>query len=282
MAGIIDIGSNSVRLLLDKQKTTVTTRLSEDLSITGKLKEEAMSRTLETLCGFADMTKAKGQKIYAFGTEPLRAASNAADFISRVKAKAGFEIDVVSGSEEAELAYLGACGGRGGTVIDIGGASVEVISGNGRNIIFDQSLPVGMIRLTEKCGIGRAEKLTEAIYKALPGFGQLPGGGSAYGVGGTFTSLGAMSRGLAIYDPEIVHNTRLYIEDLESIAGKLCKLGGDIDGIMRAYPTISRLRAEIITAGALFALNLAKHMELEYITVSESDNLEGYAIKHHL
>lgn len=281
MAAIIDIGSNSVRLLINGQKTTVTTRISEGLARTGVLDEQAMSRTLETLCGFSETASAAGEKVYAFATEPLRAAANAGEFIKRVRRDAGFDIQVISGTEEAELAYIGACGKGDGGVIDIGGASVEIICGSGGEIVYEKSLPVGMIRLTEASG-GDAAKMTAIIAENLPRYGKVPRLGAMYGVGGTFTSLAAMAHGLKVYDPTVVHGTVLTMDALRGIADTLVLLRGDIDKIMHAYPVLKAPRAGIITAGALFAYNALKYIGAADITVSEHDNLEGYKIKHDL
>lgn len=279
MAAIIDIGSNSVRLLINGEKTTVTTRLSEDLARTGLLNEAAMSRTLETLCGFSAQARASGEPVHAFGTEPLRAARNADDFIRRVKREAGFDIKVLSGSEEAELAYLGAACDGGGAVIDIGGASVEIVCGGDGAITYEKSLPTGIIRLTENSG-GDADKMRQLIAENLPLYGQVPIESRLFGVGGTFTSLAAMMRGLNTYDSRIVHGTRLTRAAVKIIADTLIPLRGNVGEIMRIYPVIGSARAEIITAGAIFAYMLLDYLGAEEITVSESDNLEGYQIKY--
>ena len=274
MPGIIDIGSNSVRLLFGGEKTTIITRLAENLQRTGRLSEEAMSRTQNVVCGFITRVKSAGEAVHAFGTEPLRAAANADEFIESICRASGVKVEVLSGAEEAGLAYLGACGGGAGTVIDIGGASAEIISGKGGKILYEKSLPLGAVRLTE------SSLPLQEVYGKMSEYGCVPLSGKIYGVGGSFTSLAAMSLGLTEYDSRIVHGALLKLGEVQNIMNRLISMKGDIELITTAYPVLQPRRAEIITAGAALALGLMKYLKTEYITVSENDNLEGYIIKH--
>ena len=100
--GLIDVGSNSVRLALMADgktlyKTLATTRLGEGLSFSGKMLPEAIERTASAICNFYSEALENGaEKVYVFATAAVRSSSNKADFLSRV-AKDGIKVDVISG-----------------------------------------------------------------------------------------------------------------------------------------------------------------------------------------
>lgn len=147
---VIDIGSNSVRLLLWADgsalyKKKSTTRLGEGLSLTGSLSQAAMQRSAEAVCRFAEEGRAAGARVLAFATAAVRRASNGAEFVARVLDACGVRIDVLSGEREAEAGLAGALRGEDGAVIDIGGASTEVIVQRGAK----PSLPSA--RISARC-----------------------------------------------------------------------------------------------------------------------------------
>ncbi len=273
--GIIDIGSASVRLLLDGKRTVVMTKLAEGLNSSGKLSEAAMRRTAEQIEKFVRTAREAGAGCVAFATEAVRAASNRTEFTGLVAKTAGLRVEIVSEFEEAEIAFLGACPDGSGTVVDIGGASVEIVSGENGNILYSKSLPLGAVRLTEKCGTPG----TVASYAAakITGYGDVRLRERLYGVGGTLTSLAAMAQNLDVYDSARVHGFELTAEALGKIAGELTELR-EPEKIRKRYPSLQPMRAGIITAGTVFAVQLLKYLGRGSVTVSEADNMDGYAV----
>lgn len=144
--GIIDLGSNSLRLMLvrilpDGSHTVLNqvknmVRLGEGAFETGHLREESMARTINVLRGMAEMCGVYGaSEVIAIATAAVRDAANGPDFMRRVKEKTGIDFRVVSGREEARLIYLGVSSGLAHTeslrlFIDIGGGSTELVVGN--------------------------------------------------------------------------------------------------------------------------------------------------------
>ena len=121
---VIDVGTNSVKLHVGERRAddtwsvdidrAIVTRLGEGLDATGALGPEPMDRTLEALAALADEAREAGAAaIAAVGTAGLRAATNAAEFVSAAESRCGVRIEIISGEEEGRLAYLAATSGLG-------------------------------------------------------------------------------------------------------------------------------------------------------------------------
>ena len=132
----IDIGSNSVRLMLSDGAITLgkrleSTRLSEGLSLSGALSADAIERTARAVANFVSEAKAeKCDVVYAFATEAVRSASNGAEFVARC-ARDGVKVDVLPGGDEAKLGFWGAYSGGRQAVLDIGGGAAEMAGRGG-------------------------------------------------------------------------------------------------------------------------------------------------------
>ena len=279
--GIIDIGSNSVRLALSADGKTLykrikTTRLSEGLALSGKLSTAPIERTAKAVADFKAEAEAQGaQKVYAFATAAVRSSSNGSEFIEYAKKQYGIEIDVISGETEAEIALLGALGNSDGGIIDLGGASCEVTVRNGGKVIYSKSVDVGAVRLLDVCGRDR-NKLEKYISEKLKEYGKVDASKySMYGVSGTATTLAAVKHKLKVYDPQIVHGTVLTVEEVGELADKF--LGMTVKEI-EALGEVVVWRADVIAGASLFLYRLMQYMNIQKFTVSESDNMEGYLI----
>ena len=164
----IDIGTNTVRLLAAEVRDNKivrealnlreTTRLGEGLKKGGKLRPEARERTIRALSRFARKMLDAGVKgVSAVGTEALRRASDAVEFIEEAREKAGIDLRVISAEEEARLTLLGVRSGLSGLapdgeklIIDIGGGSTEFILTEDWSRHKAISLPVGAVNLFER------------------------------------------------------------------------------------------------------------------------------------
>lgn len=276
----IDTGSNSVRLLMwadgrSLYKKIETTRLAEGLSATGRLSDVAMRRTASAIAAFFEEAARGGaDKIYVFATAAARRAQNGGEFVRMVKDAYGIDIDVISGEEEAEIGILGALGGADGGVIDVGGASSEVIVRKNGKTVYEKSLDLGAVRVTELCGGDRAKTET-LIRKRLPFYGQIPKAHMT-AIGGTVTSVVALEKRLTIYDPAKVHGSVLSLETLQKWAGALL---GMTQEERLALPGMDPRRADILGGGAMLLALIAEYAGVRSVTVSESDNLEGYIMR---
>ena len=277
----IDVGSNSVRLMVMADGKTLykqldTTRLGEGLANSGVLKPEAIERTARTVQLFAAAAELNGAGTpYVFATASVRSASNGGDFVKRVKQLTGIDVDVISGEEEAACGITGALRGRDGGIIDLGGASTEITLQKGGKTVYSKSVNVGTVRLYDIAGQDR-QALERAARTALKDYGNLSlAGTDMYGVGGTATSLAALFHELPAYDPKVVDGTVLTVGWLGSMAERLLSMSVEERKAMRGMDV---RRADVIAGGCLLLHHILKRFGAEKLTVSESDNLEGYVL----
>ena len=279
--GIIDIGSNSVRLALSADGKTLykrvkTTRLSEGLSISGKLNRAAIERTAKAVADFKTEAEEQGaQKVYAFATAAVRSSINGCEFTQYCKEQYGIDIDVISGEVEAKIALLGALGNADGGIIDLGGASCEVTVREGDDILYAKSVNVGAVRLLDECGRDR-DKLEKYIGEKLKEYGAFDAEKfEMYGVSGTATTLAAVKQQLKEYDPAIVHGTVLTVDEVGALADKFLSMTVEEIALLGEVVV---WRADVIGGASLFLYRLMQYMNIRKMTVSEDDNLEGYLI----
>lgn len=278
---VIDIGSNSVRLMTvterGKTKKLSTTRLGEGLYRSGSIGKEALARTVSAVVDFYNEAKRGGiPTVYAFATAAVRNAANGRDFVAAVKEKIPLDVEVVGGEDEAGLAFLGALYGKVGGVIDVGGASSEAVyTDDGVNPRYEKSMPVGAVKLRDGFGgdYASADRFLREEVKIYGDVKNMRGG--FYAVGGTATSLAAIDLRLEEYDPLKTDGHIIKTARIQEIFDELKDMS-PLE-ISEKY-AVDKKRAEIIAHGALIVLNIAKYFNLSKITVSESDNLEGYLI----
>ena len=166
---VIDIGSNSVRLLLRadgaEKQMLETTRLGQGVA-ERMLQPEPVRRTVEAIGMFCRLARETGaEQVFAFATSAVRDARNPEALLDPVWEKYGVKIDILPGEVEAQLAYLGAADGKRACVVDIGGASTELVAGD-REVQRAVSLQIGAVRLKDRFGLDRktAEKELDALF----------------------------------------------------------------------------------------------------------------------
>lgn len=276
----IDIGSNSVRLMMWADGKTLykklkTTRLGAGLNFSHALSREACERTAQAVAEFFAEGKAQGaEKIYVFATAAVRSASNPQLFTRMVKELCGAEVDVISGEREAELGLVGALGNGDGGIIDVGGASTEVTLRVGGKVVYSHSADIGTVRISD--AVGRdLKKIDKFIGERIAQYDVRDFGAySFYAVGGTATRLAAIKRGITSYDASALHGTSLSVEEVRMFAKMLTDM--PVEEI--AATTICKGSADVIGGGAALLSAVMSCFHIHEITVSESDNLEGYVL----
>ncbi len=273
---VIDIGSNSVRLMLwadgTLYKKLFTTRLAAGMQ-RGVLAEDAMERTAAAVaaCFEEGVREAGRENTFAFATAAVRSAVNGKDFCARVKARCGLAIDVVAGETEALLGALGAIGRDDGGMVDIGGASTEVYIRENDAVKLAVSLPVGVVRLKEVCGQDGAALGAEVGKMVAPLVGKraaVP----MFAVGGTACTLACLFRQTA-YSRAAVHGTRLSRRWVREEAELLLSLGIEA---RKNLVGMEEKRADVIAGGAVLLGGVMEALALDEIVFSDEDNLEGY------
>lgn len=281
---VIDIGSNSVRLMMMADgkvlyKTLDTTRLGEGLASSSLLKREAVERTAAAVAAFYARANAeRAASVYAFATAAVRSAENGSEFVARVRELCPLDVEVISGMEEAELGILGALGGRDGGLVDAGGASTEIVVQKGGVLIYKKSVDIGVVRLKDMCGAD-AGKLKRAAEIAVGEYGKVPDGVPMYAIGGTATTLAALSLDMREYDSSRVTGTIVTAAQMRALAERLTKMRAeDIANL----PGVQPKRADVLGGGAVLLSVVMDRLGFSELIVSDSDNLEGYAKKRGL
>ncbi len=270
MRAVIDIGSNSIRLMIEgeKVKRINTTQLAEGLAISGMLNEGAIKRTADAVEEFYHMAEALGaEKIYPFATEAVRSARNGGEFISHL-AERGIKVDLLSTEREAECGFIGAYKGGRAAIFDIGGGSTEIITGNENGLTYERSVPVGIVRLKDLCGQD-VKKLESYIEAKLKEFGSVPSSDYAVAIGGTASTVAAVL--LGGYDRDKVHNYTLTVDKMQEV----------LDLIVNApdrnkIPGLPLMRSTVIIGGIILLIKITRMLGHNSIIVSEEDNMEGY------
>ena len=275
--GVIDIGSNSVRLMLSDNTKTLykkvkTTRLAEGLGEELLLKSEAVDRTAHAVSFFKEFAEQDGaQNVYAFATAAVRQAVNSKVFTDKVRELCGLDVDVISGELEAKLGADGALSGNDGAIVDVGGASTEiVVIANGQRI-YCKSIPIGVVKI--KDAVGQDEQaVNELINEKIKLFGDVPKC-DFFGIGGTATSMASMLLELESYDPDKVHGYCIKLNQLDKLTRRLFAM---TEQEKRDLKGLQPERAGVIAGGAAMLCAILKKTGATSLTVSERDNLEGY------
>jgi exopolyphosphatase/guanosine-5'-triphosphate,3'-diphosphate pyrophosphatase len=163
--GIIDVGTNSIHLLLGILgltgrfhvilKERDLTRLGAGGLARGRLTAGAMNRALGVLRAYAGILRRCGaERVEAVATSAVRDAANGRAFVARVRRQTGLPLRIITGREEARLIYLGIMQThrfrRAALIITIGGGSAQVMDGDGAQLRFASSLPLGGARLAQQ------------------------------------------------------------------------------------------------------------------------------------
>ncbi len=274
---IIDIGSNSVRLRLSLNnkvvlRKNITTQLSRGM-VSGILNKESVERTLEGLSELVTIAKQKNAKILVFATAAVRNSVSGGEFCERFTAKHDITIDVLSGEKEAQMGILGALEGKDGCVIDVGGASSEVVIAKNGKIIYAHSLPIGAVVLTDKCqrDYGYALSTVRDYINRLPDLSNVVG--SVYAIGGTANNMAFVYSGITVFNRDLTSGIQIKAEDISLMTKKFYTLS-PVE--LQACYNIRDARSRVIHSGSLIISQLVDFLAVDSVTFTENDNLEGY------
>lgn len=254
-------------------KRIETTRLAEGLAGSGCISSVAAMRTAKAIRHFSAQAKEDGaERVYVFATEALRSAKNGAEIKAQIERESGLAIDLISGEKEAEIGLLGALGGDDGCIVDVGGASSEVIVKQKGNIVYAKSLPIGAVRIFDACGQDKQKicDYVESVVRAFCDAPQMP----VTAIGGTATTLGAVDLALATYDGSLITGHVMTAETVKELAETL--LGMTV-ARRKLIVGMDQKRAEIIGGGAMLLYMILHEIGASQVRLSDEDNLEGYA-----
>ena len=297
--GIIDLGSNTTRLIVmsytphqqfkltDEVRETV--RLAEGIGADGKLQPAAMGRAIAAMRMFANYCTAIGvDLIVPTATSAVREATNQAEFLAAVEREAGLHIRVLSAQEEAYYGFLGTVNAlplENAFLIDIGGGSTQVTGIRNRGFTQAFSRPLGVLRIADR--YITSDPISARDFKALEAaasstFADLDlfsdtSAATLAGIGGTIRTLAEIDMKRRNYSLDRVHGYTFLLEHLESLIEHL-RLTTTKQ--REAIPGLGRDRADLIFGGAIILRQLMRQGQFAAITASGYGLREGLFFDH--
>lgn len=297
----IDIGSNTIRLLIGKienkkivrQRCEMTiTRLAAGINGTGVLNAENIEKSISVLKEFSRLiSKYKVTGIKAVGTSALREAKNSKEFINKILSETGIKTEVISGHEEAELTAKGVLfdiqNSGSSFIVDIGGGSTEWIFCKNSSPSRMGTIPTGVVKLFDshiksdppsKDDRASLKKETGTVLDRLKeNMGDSINSSTVFiGTAGTITTLAAIDLGLETYNHEKIHAHKMSLKRLYEISERLLGLP------LRERKKLRGLepeRADLIIPGILFTINIMETLGVTEMFVSDNGLLEGVLLR---
>lgn len=299
LAGV-DIGTLTCRLLIadlsssgrliEIRSERRILRLGEGVDQTKQLSVVAMDRVLQCLKEWREMIDASHvDAAAAVATSAVRDAKNRDEFLDRVKREAGFEVELISGEEEARRTMMGIRSGLSPDVtdvlaLDIGGGSTEFILDRSGQKLVVRSIDIGVVRLCERLLLhdpptdGEVRKAREWVAretkKTVVGMCNYQTA-TFVGTAGTITSLAAMAQKLPVYEPARIHNYMLKLDTIRELGQTLL---GRNKAARVGLPGLEKGREEFIAAGAIIIRTVMETLRVSAVLVSDLGLREGVLI----
>ncbi|HPM78294.1 MAG TPA: hypothetical protein PK961_14485 [bacterium] len=294
----LDIGSNTVRLLLGTVEKGVLKRVSVDRKITrlagkfaaGRAHPDSLQRTVEAVAEFARKARAYGAvEIRAVCTGVARRLEDPLTLLDALAEQARLDAQIIDGRLEAAVSALGGAyetGLRDRTflLMDVGGFSTELALVENARPARAVSLDFGAVSLTENHllddppTVAQLQSGAQAVAELLASneeLAQLPAVDTLVGTAGTVTTLAALDLKMERYDPEQIDGRILSVATIEGLLAKLVSM----PAAERLYlPGLEKGREDLIPAGAIICLRVMEHLHFERLAVTEGGVLEGVAL----
>ena len=285
----IGIGSNAIRLLIAQwsdgrlcavRRERRGTRLFAGL-VDGALTAQSIKSSVEAVAELAELARSCGvQEIFVFATSAVRDAANGDEFTRMAEQASGTRIEIISGEQEAVLSYIGASSGGSCGVIDIGGGSTEFTIGRDDEVLGAVSLQMGAVRMSAQMPIcsredyeATVERCMNMIRQEAKGLLALEKAPSWVGVGGTMTTIGAMHRGVPLFDPDGCEGMRISRDEVCAWGRKLGRLSlSDRRQIVGLMPH----RADIIPSGVAILEAAMRVFDMKEMALSAHGNMDGF------
>lgn len=297
-AAVIDIGTNTVLLLVAQINSEGIAsplvyeqrvpRLGKGVDAEKNLQPESMRRVIDVLTEYKRIISAlRPDAVVVAGTSAVRDAYNRSEFRELVKREVGFDLEILSGDDEAHWTYRGAISGlpdvQQATVVDIGGRSTEIITGNDHNVSQKISLDMGSVRLTER--FFKHDPPTHPELEAAITFVEdklaIPMGfefarTTLIGVAGTATSLAILDQGLHEFTIDAIINYHLKLDNVYALFRTLRSMAS---AEILKLSTVLRGRNDVITAGVLILREIMAHYKFSEMIVTERGVRYGLALR---
>lgn len=300
MRAAIDVGSNTVRMLLAKRTDQSLiplryerkiTRLGGGFSARQGLAAAARLRTLTALQEFAEqLDRYPLQSLRVVGTEVIRKATNQLEFLAEIHRQTGLRLEVLSDSDEARLSALGVFSALQpvpdqALVFDLGGGSLELALFRNRILVWQCSRPLGVVTLVEQHPSPAARR--QAIDRHMEEVsGQLirdavlelacSQATRLVGTAGTVTTLAAILQGLVVYQRELIENSCISRQQLDDL---LLDLEGKTLEQLRRVPGLEPGREDLIVPGIEILLGIFELTRQTTLIACDSGLLEGLLLE---
>jgi exopolyphosphatase/guanosine-5'-triphosphate,3'-diphosphate pyrophosphatase len=285
----IDAGTNTIILLIaeaDIDNKTITPlyneqripRIGKGLSPGRPISEEKVDELLIVFEDYKSIIKRLNcEKTIITATNAFRIASNAYEIKKIVKEKFDFDINIVSGEEEADLTFNGAVFSfkdeLNNIVIDIGGGSTEIILGNITEIKFKKSYQLGVVSAKEKY-LKHSPPLPEEISRFTNKVEQTLAEikemnfefNRAIAIAGTPTTLAAINLNLKKYDEDLLEGYILNYKEIERLIWELSGLNES--QVLNKYKSVVKGREDVIFSGSVILLSIMRLLKINEIIVS--------------
>ena len=295
--GVIDCGTNSIRLLIaDIEGTTFrevtrqmqVVRLGQGVDETNQFHPDALERTFAAVDLYAAELARRGvEKIRFCATSATRDATNRNIFIDGVKERLGIEPEVISGDEEARLSFAGATREFNRTdgpflVVDIGGGSTEFVLGTD-SVDTAISVNIGCVRMTERHfhndpptadEVALARRDIQNAIDIASASVDIKSAKTLVCVAGTATTVAAAALDLPEYDRYAIHLSRIQADQVHDVSKRFTSMTRDERA---ALGYMHPGRVDVITAGSLVLSEIVKATGAKEFVASENDILDGMA-----
>jgi exopolyphosphatase/guanosine-5'-triphosphate,3'-diphosphate pyrophosphatase len=288
----IDCGTNTIKLLIGELpdvevRESRVVRLGQDVDRTGRLADEALARAFAAIDEYAALVRAHdADRIRICATSATRDSENSQVFSDGVFERLGVRPEVLTGAEEARLAYAGTVRHLASPpaepvlVVDIGGGSTELILGDSAPT-GAHSMDIGSVRLHERHlrdDPPTAEQVAACVADIDGALDTCPvdpaEAATVVGIAGTITTVAAGVLDLPAYDRDAIDQQELRVDDVHAMVDRIV-----------AMPVAQRLelpylhpgRADVIDAGALILSRVLRRVRTDTIVISEADILDGIA-----
>lgn len=284
--GVIDIGSNSVRLVVYSGLSRVADSifnekilcgLGSEVGTTGRMGDEAVAHALSSLKRFRTLTDhMEVSKIDVVATAATRDAENGADFVAQVLSETGFKVNVIAGVEEARLSALGVISGdptARGIMGDLGGGSLELARMRKGKVLETISLPIGSLRLVSKFGSDRMamKAYLDDVFAEIDWLDKARGEG-LYVVGGSWRNMAKLMMHEQYTPLPVLHGFKVRRSDMRNYATRISRLAPEH---IPFAGQLSQRRRDVLPVAALTLSRLIKRIRPDEVHVSSYGLREG-------
>lgn len=290
---VIDIGSNTIRLVIYRHKKVRVIKEIENIKVTARLQNylneeqflssEGLHILLESLAVFKQVVSLhEVASIKVFATAAIRKAKNQEEIKRSIREKVGFSVEVLSGEREAYYGFLGIINStylHDGITIDIGGGSTEITQFVNQEIVHSHSFSFGVLSLKQqfvKDQVPTSEEISNLSSFLMAKLQEiewlvncrLP----IIGIGGNARNLGAINQGLKNYPLDSIHLYEMKLNDILSVKEKLVSLSFQE---LKSVEGLSKERADIIIPAIEVFLSLYRTVEAPFFQLSQKGIRDG-------